>query len=209
MNVQAAYKTWSAIYDTNENKTRDLEAVSLKETLSSIHFDNCLEIGCGTGKNTIWLETKANHITAVDLTSEMIEKAKLKVQTQHVKFEVADINQTWDFAKETYDLATFSLVLEHIEHLKPVFEKLAKVIQPNGYVYIGELHPFKQYSGSKARFNTETGEQVVTCFNHHFSDFTTAANLYGFKIVLVKEYFDEGDRNNIPRILTLLFQKQG
>ncbi len=32
MNVQAAYKIWSEQYDTNENKTRDLEAVSLRET---------------------------------------------------------------------------------------------------------------------------------------------------------------------------------
>ncbi len=42
-------------------------------------------------------------------------------------------------------------------------------------MYIGELHPFKQYAGSKARFNTEAGEQVVNCYNHHITDFTDAA----------------------------------
>lgn len=29
MNVEEAYKHWSAQYDTNQNKTRDLEAISL------------------------------------------------------------------------------------------------------------------------------------------------------------------------------------
>lgn len=29
MNVEEAYKHWSAQYDSNQNKTRDLEAISL------------------------------------------------------------------------------------------------------------------------------------------------------------------------------------
>jgi ubiquinone/menaquinone biosynthesis C-methylase UbiE len=207
MNVQIGYEQWSAIYDTNENKTRDLEAVSLIETLDQITFNHCLEIGSGTGKNTVWLETRAKSITAVDLTPAMVEKAKAKVKTQNVNFVIADINQAWDFAKEEYDLATFSLVLEHIEHLSPVFEKLSKCIGINGYVYIGELHPFKQYAGSKARFETPNGEEAVDCFNHHISDLIDAAANFGFKLVLLKEYFDDNDKNNIPRILTLLFQK--
>ena len=208
MNVAAGYKAWSKIYDTNENKTRDLEAISLKETLSQLNFENCLEIGCGTGKNTVWLEKKAKQITAVDLTPAMIEKAKAKVQTQNVHFEIADINHEWIFVKNQYDLATFSLILEHIENIEPVFEKLANCIQSNGYVYIGELHPFKQYAGSKARFDTEDGEQVVDCFNHHISDLYNAASKYGFNLINLKEYFDEDDRTSIPRILTVLFQKK-
>jgi ubiquinone/menaquinone biosynthesis C-methylase UbiE len=207
MNVQSGYEQWSAIYDTNENKTRDLEAISLIENLEQITFNRCLEIGSGTGKNTVWLETRAQVITAVDLTPAMVEKAKAKVKTQNVNFVIADINQEWDFAKEKYDLATFSLVLEHIENLSPVFEKLSKCIDLNGYVYIGELHPFKQYAGSKARFETPNGEEAVDCFNHHVSDLIDAAANFGFKLVLLKEYFDDNDKNNIPRILTLLFQK--
>jgi ubiquinone/menaquinone biosynthesis C-methylase UbiE len=207
MNVAEGYKAWSKIYDTNENKTRDLEAISLIENLSTIQFDNCLEIGCGTGKNTVWLETIAKHITAVDLTPAMVEKAKAKVQTQNVHFEIADINQEWNFTKHEYDLATFSLILEHIEYIEPVFEKLAKCIKSNGYVYIGELHPFKQYAGSKARFDTEQGEEVVDCFNHHVSELIDAGASNGFNLVKLKEYFDEGDRTSIPRILTILFKK--
>ncbi len=58
MDVQEAYKYWSEQYDTNINKTRELEAISLRDTLSEIKFEKCLEIGCGTGKNTEWLITK-------------------------------------------------------------------------------------------------------------------------------------------------------
>lgn len=207
MDVQKAYDVWAEQYDTNENKTRDLEAIALRATLKDIAFDACLEIGCGTGKNTAWLLTKAAHITAVDLSDEMLAKAKEKISNEKVQFHQADITQDWTFADRLFDLITFSLVLEHIEDLDAVFEKLAQAAAPNGYVYVGELHPFKQYAGSKARFETEEGTQIITCFNHHVSDFTNAAQKNGFKIVHVAEWFDEGDRTSMPRILTLLFQK--
>jgi len=208
MSVQLAYQFWSEIYDSNENKTRDLEGVCMRAILQEISFSNCLEIGCGTGKNTVWLETKAQHVTAVDLTPAMIEKAKQKVQTKKVTFEIADINQDWNFTKEKYDLATFSLVLEHIENLIPIFEKLSNCIKPNGYVYIGELHPFKHYEGSIARFENGSGEKVVECYNHHISDSINAASKYGFELKLLNEYFDDNDKTTIPRILTLLFQNK-
>ena len=207
MNVKQAYAQWAEQYDTNLNKTRDLEAISLRKTLPGLGFKSCLEIGCGTGKNTQWLSGKTQHLTAVDLTEEMLEKAKEKVQASHVVFVAADITQPWDFCSQTYDLVTFSLVLEHIEDIHTVFKKVAMVTDPGALVYVGELHPFRQYGGSKARFETEEGTTVVTCFTHHLSAFTSAAAEAGFGIEAVNEFFDDDDRTKVPRILTLLFRK--
>jgi ubiquinone/menaquinone biosynthesis C-methylase UbiE len=208
MNTQQAYNSWSAQYDTNENKTRDLEAISLRENIKGHEFEHCLEIGCGTGKNTEWLVTQAAKVLAVDLSEEMLSKAKQKITANNVAFIQADITQDWSFTNgHQFDLATFSLVLEHIEDLEAIFAKLNKVIQPNGIVYIGELHPFKQYNGSKARFETSEGVQVVTCFNHHITDFVNAAKNNDFELIKINEYFDDNDKNNIPRILTLVFLK--
>lgn len=207
MKVQEAYNIWANQYDTNLNKTRDLEAVSLRETLKNISFNSCLEIGCGTGKNTEWLLQKATRVRAVDLADEMLAKAKNKIKSDKVVFIKADINEEWNFTQtEQYDLVTFSLVLEHIENLHHIFKNLAKTVTNNGYVYIGELHPFKQYTGSKARFETEEGLHIVPCFNHHISDFTNYAKKYDFDIIDVKEYFDDDDKKTLPRILTLLLQ---
>lgn len=207
MDTRQAYNTWAVQYDTNENKTRDLEAQALRATLTPIAFDRYLEIGCGTGKNTEWLITKATDITAVDLSEEMLAKAKAKINSHNVQFIQADITAPWSFTQGLYDVVGFSLVLEHIDNLEPVFEKVAAVLKPGGYVYIGELHPFKQYNGSKARFETETGTQVVECFNHHISDFIEAGRQHGLLLADMEEYFDNDDRQEIPRILTLLLKK--
>lgn len=208
MNIKQAYNSWADQYDTNANKTRDLEAISLRTTLSAIEFDTCLEIGCGTGKNTEWLITKAKQVTAIDLSDEMLAKAKEKIKSERVTFHQVDITEDWAFAKDKYDLVTFSLMLEHIEDLDKVFQKVSKVVSSGGFVYVGELHPFKQYSGTKARFDTEEGQQIVTCFNHNISDFTQAAKNNGFETIDVEEYFDNNDRTGIPRILTLLLRKK-
>lgn len=207
MNVAEAYKHWSVQYDTNQNKTRDLEAISLRETLNDIKFENCLEIGCGTGKNTEWLLTKGKKITAIDLSEEMLTIAQNKISNNSVRFLKADINEDWNFTKEKFDLVVCSLVLEHIENISRVLKLISEHLTKNGIVYIGELHPFKQYSGSKASFENEMGKQTVTVFTHHISEFTSFAIQNGLTITEIKEYFDDGDTTSIPRILTLKFIK--
>ncbi len=208
MDTRKGYDVWSKQYDTNTNKTRDLEAKALRKTLSEVDFNFCLEIGCGTGKNTDWLIKKAKRITAVDLSKEMISKAKEKINSDRIQFLQADITNPWAFTKEKFDLITFSLVLEHIENLDFIFSEASKVIIPGGYLYLGELHPFKQYTGTKARFETKEGLQVLDCYNHNISDFTQSAKRSGFRIENISEYFDEEDRTAIPRILALLLIKK-
>jgi ubiquinone/menaquinone biosynthesis C-methylase UbiE len=208
MDIERAYNSWADQYDTNVNKTRDMEGLALRECLAKISFRNCLEIGCGTGKNTVWLLDKAEQITAVDLSIEMLSKAKRKLTPSKVNFIQADVNEPWSFTDQLFDLITFSLVLEHIDDLESVFKRASEKIAPGGYVYLGELHPFRQYMGAEARFETERGEQVVTCFTHNFSDFTNAALKYGFAVLEVNEYFDDDDSGKIPRILTIIFRDQ-
>ncbi len=207
MNVREAYQEWSQQYDTNENKTRDLEATALRSVLSKLELNKVLEFGCGTGKNTVWFEQNAKEILSADFSEAMIAKATEKIKSPKVQFTIADINKAWDFTNLEFDLISFSLVLEHIENLDVVFSKIDKITQTGSKVYIGELHPFKQYAGSKARYSTPEGEQLVTCYTHNVSDFIHAANKYGFSLIELEEWFDDNDRTQIPRILTLLFKK--
>ena len=144
MDIRQAYNKWASQYDTNNNKTRDLEAQALRASLAYIQFENVLEIGCGTRKNTAWFIEKAKHVTAIDLSDEMLAKAKEKINSDRVQFKRADITIAWTFSNELYDLVSFSLVLEHIENLDFIFNETSKSLKPGGYVYIGELHPFKQ-----------------------------------------------------------------
>lgn len=176
--IQEAYNIWSAQYDTDSNKTRDLEGRALKENLEKYSFSHSLEVGCGTGKNTGWLTTISDKITAIDLSEGMLSKAREKITYPKVNFERIDILRPWPFVKEKFDLITFSLVLEHIEDLNFIFGQATENLKDQGMIYVGELHPYKQYKGSKARFETAEGIHTLTCFSHHLSEYTQQARLH-------------------------------
>lgn len=205
--IEEAYNIWSEIYDTNQNKTRDLEGETLCKILANQRFINGLEIGCGTGKNTAFLLSICEELTAVDLSENMLAIARQKIDSEGVTFLKADINQDWDFLKLNVDLITFSLVLEHIENLKEVLQKASEKLVFGGIIYVCELHPFKQYVGSQARFETDAGTQFVTAFMHHITDFTNAAKASNLELIEINESFDNDNRTEIPRLLNLVFRK--
>lgn len=207
MHIDKAYDRWAAQYDTDRNRTRDLEALALRKTLTQIHVSRCLEIGCGTGKNTEWLLEHCTHVTAVDFSTQMLALARKKITSAKVRFQHADILQPWTFVEGPYDLITFSLVLEHVEDLNPILRRAADTLVPGGHIYIGELHPFKQYGGTKARFSTDQGVQEVNCFNHHVSDFARAARDAGLVVQRMDEFFDDDDRSMPPRLLVILLSR--
>jgi ubiquinone/menaquinone biosynthesis C-methylase UbiE len=209
MDNQKAYNEWATKYDNVSNKTRDLEANAFRTILSNYDFDKVIEIGCGTGKNTIWLISKAKEVLGVDFSEEMLQKAKEKINNPNVQLQQADIRNDWDFIKDNhYELVTCSLVLEHIENIHHIFEQSNKKLKKGGLFYIGEYHPFKQYLGKKARFEHEGKVVELECFTHHLSEFYETSQKHDFECISLKEWFDNHDISSEPRVLTMVFRKK-
>ena len=207
MSTKQLYDQWSATYDAVENKTRDLEKVACELVLGNIAFRRVLELGSGTGKNTTWIAQRAERVLSVDFSKEMQAIAKGKVQNENVEFGVGDIRDKWSFGDFGPDLITCSLILEHVEDLGFVFEQASATLISGGRFYVCELHPFKQYEGSKARFETADGLQVTECYRHHMTDYTNAALANGFVIERMDEWFDDDDPASTPRLVSFVFQK--
>jgi ubiquinone/menaquinone biosynthesis C-methylase UbiE len=207
MNIQNAYTDWSEIYDMNENLTRDLDQKVTRESLSGQHFKSILELGCGTGKNTMLLVQIGEQVHALDFSAGMIEKAKEKVKAENVRFVMADLTKHWYCEDHAYDLITCSLVLEHIADLLHIFSEAARTLQPKGKFFINELHPFKQYQGTKARFEKDEATIEVAAFVHHISDFIHAATGNGLRLVTLNEYWHEADQEKPPRLISFLFER--
>ena len=208
MSVEKAYNSWAETYDEMLNKTRDLEIKTAKSLLQDKHFESILELGCGTGKNTQWLVAHCKNLIALDFSEEMITKARQKIKEPKVTFKQQDLKAAWDIPKNSIDLVSCSLVLEHIEDLNLIFKKASDVLKQNGKFYLGELHPFKQYSGSKARFHNGNEIEELEVYTHHISDYVTAAKNNRLEILELQEWFDNDDRTEIPRLVSFLFKKK-
>lgn len=206
MNNQKAYNSWAAIYDNNQNKTRDLDAVITPKVLSNYSFENVLEIGCGTGKNTLWLVKQAKEVWAMDFSKEMLAKLKSKLGNYPLNLYETDIQKPWPISNEQVDLAITNLVLEHIQDLNFIFEEVARVLQVGGLFFVSELHPIKQYLGSKARFEEGGETQILDCYVHHISDYLESAKLAGFECLDLQEWFDDNDKINPPRLVSFTFR---
>ena len=207
MDIENAYNIWSSNYDTNKNKTRDLDKKVTQETLSKYSFKNVLELGCGTGKNTRWLLSVGAEVIGLDFSQEMLTIAKESITDKRAQFKKADLNDDWEVENQYADLVTSSLTLEHIEDLNAIFRQANKKLKENGIFFISELHPFKQYTGSKARFETDAGMVELKVFTHHISDYIKSAESNGFELLELNEWFDETTQNEIPRLISFVFRK--
>ena len=207
MTIDKAYDSWADNYDSVENKTRDLERIAAKQILDKYNYTNVIELGCGTGKNTEWLLDKANSIIGLDFSPAMLLKAKEKIKSNKVQFQQADLAKPWIIKDNYADLISCGLTLEHISDLNFIFREGYKKLKSKGKFFICELHPFKQYKGTKAKF--EYGNKIVELevFTHHVSEYINAAINNGFRVLELKEWFDNDDNSNIPRLISFVFEK--
>lgn len=206
MKTGEAYNKWAATYDQVENKTRDLEERAIRTILKEVNVYNIIEIGCGTGKNTAWLASHCQKLTALDFSEGMLGQAIQKIRDTKVSFQHADITKPW--AVDPAELICCSLVLEHIEDLDFIFRQAAGSLVTGGQIYICELHPYRQLRGARARFEHEGDTLHLEYFIHHISDYLGAALKNGFICSGLQEWFDEENRNEIPRLVSYQFQKK-
>lgn len=207
MSIEKAYNSWADQYDTNKNLTRDLDKQVTIETLSKYRFEQVLELGCGTGKNTQWLLSVAANVIGLDFSQEMLNKAETKINDDCVSFRKADLNLPWEIENDFADLITSSLTLEHIKNLGHIFSQAKNKLKLNGLFFVCELHPFKHYSGSQAKFETDGGTQELEVYTHHISDYINAAKECNLELIEVKEWFDGETQIELPRLVSFVFRK--
>ena len=207
MKIEEAYTDWSTTYDFDRNLTRDLDEIVARQELANLRCKSILEIGCGTGKNTALLADIGDQVLALDFSAGMIEKAKTKVARANVTFRIADITQRWPSDDESSDLISCNLVLEHIEDLSHIFSEAARVLINGGRFFVCELHPFRQYRGTQARFQRAQDTTHIAAFVHHISDFTNAATVNGLSLEVFREWWHSEDEAKPPRLVSFMFEK--
>ena len=199
------YNAWAHQYDYDINPTRDLDKSVTIESLSNIDFLKVLELGCGSGKNTEWLITKADKLVGLDFSKNMLDQARKKVKTDKVTFINTDLNENWPVNDNSFDLATINLTLEHIETLDHIFNSLFMKLTQGGKCFVCELHPKKQLAGSRARFEENGTEVVLDVFQHSEQDYIQNAEKAGFNLLAKEDWYD--NEKDKPRLISFLFEK--
>ncbi len=106
--------------------------------LSSILHENdrILELGCGTGYFTRELVKLKVHVTAIDISPELIEVAKSEIKSENVSFEVQNAYEM-TYGSNQFNAVIGSSVLHHLEIEKAVTE-IFRVLKPGGMIAFTE-----------------------------------------------------------------------
>lgn len=207
--VAGLYDRWSATYDTMPNRTRDMAARVLREAGPAVEGRDVVEIGCGTGVNTVWLADRARAVVALDFSRGMLEKARVRVGEAAVRFVEHDIRSSLPLPDASVDVVTIMLVLEHIEAVAPIMVDAARVLRPGGELFIAELHPYRQMLGSQARFSEgDSGEVTrVPAWHHDVGEFVNAGVAAGLVVTHLGEWRDADAPAEPPRLLSLRLRR--
>jgi SAM-dependent methyltransferase len=139
----------------------------------------------------------------------MIAQARMKVRSGNVRFVVADIALPWPCRDRSFDLICCNLVLEHVRDLSVFFTEAARVLADSGRLFVSELHPFRQYQGTRARFRRGEETIGIPAFVHHLSEFAGAAGGSGLALLALNEWWHEEDERDgkPPRLASFMFEK--
>jgi len=94
-----------------------------------------LDVGCGTGRWTKFLSTKAGFIEAVDPSNAIFAANKLLARVENVRLTKASV-ETLPFEDETFDFAMSVGVLHHIPDTLKAMQDCVKKVKKGGYFYV-------------------------------------------------------------------------
>jgi ubiquinone/menaquinone biosynthesis C-methylase UbiE len=120
-----------------------LERPVIQELLGNVNQKKVLDIGCGDGRFGLELiEQGCTHYTGIDGSTNMIDLAKEKLQSQidNLSFVHTTIEE-WDYPINQYDIVVSRLVIHYIEDVTNLFHNVYSSLRNHGRFIFSIEHP--------------------------------------------------------------------
>jgi len=193
--VRSGYDRWAAVYDHDVNPLIGLEGPVVRKAVGNVRELAVLDLGCGTGRHALWLAEMGARVTAVDMSSGMLDKARCKPGAREVEFIVHDLHEPLPFDNGRFDLVLSGLVLEHLQDLNGFFSETYRVLKVGGRAILSAMHPAMFLRGAQARFTDPTSGAIVQPGSkaHSMAEFVMAATRAGFGLTNVEEFSPDAE----------------
>ena len=193
--TRTGYDRWAPVYDRDGNPLQGLEGPHVRALAGDVRGLTVLDLGCGTGRHSLWMAAAGAQVTGVDFSDGMLAEARKKPGADAVRFLVHDLGKPLPFPDGIFDLVVSGLVLEHLTDLAGFFREARRVLRPGGRAVISEMHPAMMLVGTQARFTDPiTGELVKPgSYPHQLSDFVMAAVRAGFQLDHLSEHAPDAE----------------
>jgi len=154
-----------------------------------------LDLGCGTGRHTIYLAKQGFDTYGFDMSKTGIEytKKRLKAQRLNAHVFVHDMSKRFPLRNNFFDGIVSIQVIDHntIRGLKRTIREIHRILRKNGMVFV-TVQSRKSLAGSKHRFLSEytyipLDGSEKGLLHHYFTSRTLRQEFNQFKIKDVHE----------------------
>jgi ubiquinone/menaquinone biosynthesis C-methylase UbiE len=152
-----------------------VEIPAMKKLIGDIMGKKVLDAGCGFGFYSIYCVQQGATVTAVDISSTMIELAEKEAAEADVKidFRVGDAAHLEDVPDEVFDMAISSVAA--CFNIPLFFKEMARVLKPCGVFCFSDVHPML---GSSKKIGQ--GKDSVRLVDRYFQrGIRKAMNVFG------------------------------
>ncbi len=132
--------------------TYDYNLQIRKETVEAftagLHFNNVLDMPCGTGTMSIHLLNRADKLTLIDISANMLSIAQNNIPAEYVhKTETTNADFfALNLPPNSYDLIICLGLLAHVNSPEQLLIKLSGVLKPGGRLIIQNTNSTHFYS---------------------------------------------------------------
>lgn len=136
--VKAAYRRYARIYDAIFGPVLQPGRRAVLEALELEPGDRVLEVGVGTGLS-LPLYPRSVRITGIDVSHEMLEKARARVARRRLENVDALLEmdaESMTFADATFDKVVAMYVVSVVPRPAKLLEELHRVCKPDGEIFI-------------------------------------------------------------------------
>ncbi|KAI1193585.1 methyltransferase domain protein [Nemania serpens] len=148
-----------------ERQTKGLDGApewpQLRAMLPDLKGAEVLDLGCGLGWFSRFARSEgAAHVRGIDLSSNMLDKAREMTSDDAITYEGADLEDI-TLPEAEYDVVFSSLALHYLANLPRLIAEISRSLKRGGYLVFSVEHPiFTAPTASGLGAHPETGRTV-------------------------------------------------
>ncbi|TYS67714.1 class I SAM-dependent methyltransferase [Sutcliffiella horikoshii] len=135
------FKNYTALRESGINANVFIEQPAIKSLIPCLEGKSVLDLGCGDGHfSKFCIENGAKNVIGVDISKNMIERAKKLYQDDNLNFMCLPM-EDMVLTNQRFDLIISSLSIHYIEDYSAMIQKINKLLKSNGKFIFSTEHP--------------------------------------------------------------------
>ena len=201
--IKSNFSRYAAHYDAH-SAVQDQAGSKLITAAGTREFKNILDIGCGTGNYTRLLRERfpSATIKAVDISPEMIEIARHKLQDREIEFATVDAETTT--INESFDLITSNVCFQWFTNLDKAILKYKNAIRQGGTILFSMFGPLTFCELGRSLSQLYNKDVKISSAAFVDSDTLSASLGKNYSRVSVNEHISKETYSSLWQLLTMI-----